>query len=68
MTQLCKTYAGEDQTYRIRKDLDVTLSAHNEACVQRVIKVVETAIHSFSVGETELLNIFTGTVASQSRK
>ena len=66
MTQLCKTYAGEGQTVRHRKDLDPTRRVHDAMRVERVVNLVKTVMDPFSCGGSELVNIHSGAVASTS--
>ena len=66
MTQLCRKYADQDETDRHRKNLDPPRQARDVARVDSVIKVVEAAINPFSYDGSELVNIYSGIVASAS--
>ena len=66
MTQLCRKYADQDETDRHRKDLDPPRQARDVARVDSVIKVEEAAINLFSYDGSELVNIYSGFVASAS--
>ena len=64
MTQMCRNYANQDASDRYTKDFDPTRRVRDAARVDSVIRVVEAVINPFIYDGTELVNIYSGIIAS----
>ena len=64
MTQLCRKYANQGAADRYRKDLDSSRRALDATRVDSVIDVIEVVVNPFDYEGCELVNIYSGIVAS----
>ena len=65
MTYQCEKFASFHDKMRSRKDLDVTRRRRDEVRVTRVIETIDDRLDPFFTYHEELLNLFTGVIASE---